>query len=54
MAPNQYGDDDINDILEAETQQAQLEAAREAIGPLANPPQPALQPDQPARRPARS
>jgi hypothetical protein len=51
MAPNQYGDDDVAEILEIETRQRQDAAAREALGE--KPPAPAEPPAKPqrARRP---
>lgn len=48
MAPNQYGDDEVAEILALETRQRQDTAAREALGEQEPAPAPA-----PARPPAK-
>jgi hypothetical protein len=47
MAPNQYGDDEVAEILALETRQRQDAAAREALGE--KPPVPAPAPAKPQR-----
>jgi hypothetical protein len=57
MAPNQYGPDELNEILEAETRQREQAAVEEALYPRRKPPLPrrpdTRPPAQPAREPDR-